>query len=104
MIVARSSALLMASIFIVFLSWFVYNLMSDGLAANMMRFESEPSQGWDYWRWYFIKHSLGGVFVAAAIILALAGLVMWGWISLVRDLTRQSDHRVRSRDRVSPWI
>jgi len=54
----------------------------------MMGFEQEPALGWNYWRWYNIKRSLWGILGIAGILLALAGLVAWGWVAFVRDVKR----------------
>jgi len=54
----------------------------------MVGFEQEPALGWNYWRWYYIKRSLWGILGSAGILLALAGLVAWGWVAFVRDVKR----------------
>jgi len=80
---------LAASLAIVILSFLAVSLVSDGLSAHMMSFEKEPVEGWNHWRWFFLKRSLPGILGTAAILLALAGLILWGWIAFIRALSRE---------------
>lgn len=87
-IIVRGGILLVATLVIVILSWIAFNMVTNGISDKLMGFEREPSQGWNYWWWFYFKRSLWGILGTASILLALAGLVVWGWIALVRDLRR----------------
>lgn len=86
MITVRVFTLMIASALVLLAMWAAYTFISDGLSAQMMGFEREPAQGWSYWRWYYLKRSMWGILGTAGILLALGGLVLWGWIALVRDV------------------
>jgi len=81
--------LLVASLTVIVLTWFVLDSISNGLSAKLMAFEREPSQGWGYWYWFFIKRNMWGILGTLAILLLLACLVVWGWVAFVRDVRRK---------------
>lgn len=88
-IILRSGILLLATLVVIALMWVVASMVSSGLSADMMGFEQEPSQGWNYWRWYYLKQSFWGILGSAGILLLLACLVAWGWVAFVRDIRRK---------------
>jgi hypothetical protein len=48
------------------------DVLDEGLMHTMTAaFESEPKEGWDYWRWKAIKEALPGWIMAGAIWLSL---------------------------------
>ena len=82
----RGIFLSIASLFVFTLVVLNFKIISDGLDAKLMGFEAEPSQGWNYWRWYFIKRSLGGILGSFGIIAVFGGVVLWGWFAWVKAL------------------
>lgn len=96
----RCCGLVVASLFVVFLGWLVLSIISDGLSAQLMTFEQEPAQGWNYWRWFFIKRNLGGILVAPGIVLVLGGVVVWRWIRFARDLASHRDRPNTGRSKL----
>lgn len=86
--IPRGVFLSVATLFVLLLAWLEFTLVSNGLDATLMGFESEPLQGYNYWRWFFIKRNLFGIAAPAGIIAILAGVVLWGWVAFVRDFAR----------------
>jgi hypothetical protein len=84
----RSGVLMVATLVIMILAWSDYCMIMNGLSTYMMGFEQEPAQGWNYWRWYFIKEHLSGILCGAAIIFVLFGLVLYGWVELFKNLKK----------------
>lgn len=80
----QGCGLLALSIFFLGLVVFVVGTVSDGLDAHLMKFEAEPVEGWDYWRWFYLKRNLGGIAVTAIALLVFGCLVAWGWVRLGR--------------------
>jgi hypothetical protein len=87
-IIARGGILLVATLVVLILSWIAFSMVTNGISDKLMGFEQEPAQGWNYWWWFYFKRSLWGILGTAAILLALAGLVAWGWVAFVRDVRR----------------
>ncbi len=88
-IIVRASILLGATLVVVILAWAAFSMVSSGLSNRLIaNFEKTPVEGYDYWRWIYFKENLPEHLVVAAILLALAGLVSWGWIAFVRDIRR----------------
>lgn len=85
----RAFALMFVTALVLILAWAVYTVIADGLSSQMMGFEKEPAQGWAYWRWFYLKRSMWGILGTAGILLALAGLVAWGWIAFIRDVRQK---------------
>lgn len=78
----QGCGLLALSILFLGLVMFVVVMVSDGLDAQLMKFEAEPVEGWNYWRWFYLKRSLGGITITAIVLVALGCLVAWGWVRL----------------------
>lgn len=74
---------------LVMLAWLDYHTIMNGLSSKMMGFEQEPAQGWNHWRWYFIKEDLNGILIGAAIIFALLGIVVYGWMDLLKSILKR---------------
>jgi hypothetical protein len=85
----RAFVLMIATALLFISAWTAYNLTDDGLSAQMMGFEREPSQGWAYWRWFYLRRSMWSILGTAGILLAFTVLVAWGWIALIRDVRRK---------------
>jgi hypothetical protein len=79
----------LGTVFWVLVSWGIYELVTNGLDANMMGFEQEPVEGYAYWRWYFIRDSLPGNLVVGGILLAFGIFLGWCWHTYLRSLKRQ---------------
>jgi hypothetical protein len=88
-LVVRLFVLILATVLLFISARIVYTLTADGLTDQMMGFEREPSQGWTYWRWFYLKRSIWSILGIAGILLAFAVLVAWSWIALVRDVRRK---------------
>lgn len=84
----RACILSVASIFVGLFLWLAFSTILNGLSADLMGFEQEPAQGWNYWRWFFIKRNLSGILGTVGIPTALGVLVVWRWIALARDIRR----------------
>ena len=84
----------LATVFWVLVSWGIYELVTNGLDANMMGFEQEPVEGYAYWRWYFIRESLPGNLVVGGILLAFGIFLGWCWLAFLCSLKR---HRSKTR-------
>jgi hypothetical protein len=87
-IILRGGILLAATLVVVILSWIAFSVVTNGISDKLIGFEREPAQGWNYWWWFHFKRNLWGILGTVAILLALAGLVAWGWLAFVRDLRR----------------
>ena len=85
-IIFHACVLMIATFVLVILAWFDYRTILNGLSSYMMGFEQEPAQGSNYWRWYFIKENMGGILCGAAILFALLGAVLYGWLKLLRSI------------------
>jgi len=70
------------------ISWFLYTVVRDGISDKLMTFESEPSQGWDYWRDQYRNAALRGWAVPMAI--AAMAFVALAW------LIRSTAHEIRA--------
>jgi hypothetical protein len=55
----------------------VIDVIDEGIMHEMTRFESEPKEGWDYWRWKAIREALPSWIVAGSIWLSAFGFVLW---------------------------
>lgn len=84
--VAWVPMLLLASVLLLVCTWFVVEMVRDGISARMMTFESEPQEGWDYWRWYYIKRTLFDNLTTWGVFAALWAFLCWGWIRLLKRL------------------
>jgi hypothetical protein len=88
-VIARGGILFVATLVVLILSWAAFSTVSSGLSNRLIAsFEKTPVEGYDYWRWIYFKEHLPEHLVVAAILLALAGLVAWGWVAFVRDVRR----------------
>ena len=85
-IIGHTCVLTVATLVLAILAWLDYCTILNGLSSQLMGFEQEPAEGWSYWRWYFIKENLGGILIGAAILLALFGVVLYGWFKLLRSI------------------
>lgn len=88
MLIARGVLLVFASVLVLGGIGASYQYIENGLSAQMMGFESEPAEGWAYWRWYFIKRSIWGIFGTIATLVIFSLSVLWGWLSFFRALKR----------------
>ena len=88
--ILQGFALQVATLVLMVLAWADYWAIMNSLSAFMLTFEQEPAQGWDYWRWYFIKQHLAGILPGVAIILTLFGFVLYGWFRYLRCLLKDS--------------
>ena len=94
-IILRGGILLVASLVVLILSWVAVSMVSSGISNRLIAaFEKTPVEGYDYWRWVYFKEHLFEHLVVATILLALAGLVAWGWVAFVRELKRS--HKLQS--------
>lgn len=84
MIVVRAAFLLLASILLAIITWLTVESIQNGISAHLTGFESEPQEGWDYWRWFFIKRNLTGILIALSTLVALWVFVGWGWLRLCK--------------------
>jgi hypothetical protein len=85
----RAFVLMIATMLLFISAWTAYNLTYDGISAQMMGFEREPSQGWAYWRWFYLRRSMWSILGTAGILFVFAALVAWGWIAFVREVLRK---------------
>ena len=85
-LLGRGCLLSIALLFVLLLMWLSYCAIDNGISADLMGFESEPAQGWSYWRWVFIKRRFGEIFSNIGILGMLFGVVLWRWIVYVRDI------------------
>jgi len=53
------------------------DVVDEGIMHEMTRFESEPKEGWDYWRGKVIREALPSWIVAGSIWLSVFGFVLW---------------------------
>jgi small-conductance mechanosensitive channel len=80
----QGCGLLVLSTFFLGLLVFIVGMVSDGLDAHLIKFEAEPVEGWNYWRWFYFKRNLGGITITAIVLAVIGCLVTWGWIRLVK--------------------
>ena len=62
------------------ISWFLYTIVRDGISAQMMTFESEPSQGWEYWHSKYRNEALRGWAVPILVAAIIIGTLVYGAI------------------------
>jgi hypothetical protein len=74
--------LALASALLIFVTWFAVTLVFDGINASMMRFESEPPEGWEYWRRREFNEALPGLVLLGSISIVLAILLGYCWTRL----------------------
>lgn len=55
----------------------VIDVIDEGIMHEMTRFESEPKEGWDYWRWKAIREALPSWIVVGGAWLSIFGFVLW---------------------------
>lgn len=63
-------------------------VIDEGLMHDMTIFESEPKEGWDYWRWKSIKEALPSWIVGGSIWLALFSVTLYYAYRNGRNLVR----------------
>lgn len=62
---------------LVVIAFVAIDIIDEGLTHSMTIFESEPKEGWDYWRWKAIKEALPSWIIAGAIWSALMGATLY---------------------------
>jgi multidrug efflux pump subunit AcrB len=65
-------------VLVVMIAWFFYTIVRDGISAQMMTFESEPSQGWEYWRSMYRNEALRGWAAPMVFTALVLGTLVWG--------------------------
>ena len=88
----RIVVLLTASAALLLITWFCVAMFRDGLSAKMMTFESEPIEGWNYWRWFFIKRSMPGSLIGVGTIAALWVWLGYGWVRIAMAARHLGKH------------
>ena len=53
------------------------DVIDEGLMHNLTTFESEPKEGWDYWRWKAIKEAMPSWIICGGIWLSLFGATLY---------------------------
>lgn len=73
-----------ATLFWIFISWGSYQLVLDGMAANMMRYEAISQERHDeIWR-QLVRDTLRANVGFASMMLAIAILLGFAWVSCLR--------------------
>jgi hypothetical protein len=87
-IIKRCAILLAASFATAVLFLVAYDSVFHMADQVLIGIESEPTLGWDHWRWFFVKQNIGRVISALVIPIVLAVVVIWKWIAFARDIVR----------------
>ncbi len=87
-IIMRGGMLLASSLVVWALSWICYTFALEGLSNRMMSFEVMPLEKYESLKRDYFKEMLWKSVGTASVLLTLAGLVLWGWISFLWDVTR----------------
>ena len=66
-------------------AWFVGGIISDGIDSKLMTFESEPKEGWDYWRSKYRAEAIKGWAIPAIIVTGVFG---WLAVAVCKSLMR----------------
>ncbi|MDA7519318.1 hypothetical protein N9972_01235 [bacterium] len=76
-------------------SLFCFSIVSEGIDAQLMTFESEPAQGWDYW---VLKHQKEAIKSWTIPMLLAAGtlflLLQLCWKTLRSIVAKVTSHQV----------
>ncbi len=59
------------------LAFFLTQMSFDGMDANLMRFESEPPEGMDYWRKEELKNAMPSLVTLWSATACIAAFVLW---------------------------
>jgi hypothetical protein len=89
----HAAALTFATLLLISATWFVVSVVKEGRRSFFWKFESEPAEGWDYWRQRQLHENMLGDIVFGLIVTALFILIGWGWYRFWRKLIkrRQTD-------------
>lgn len=52
-------------------------VIDEGLMHDMTIFESEPREGWDYWKWKSIREALPAWIICGSVWLAFMGATLF---------------------------
>lgn len=68
------------------ISWLACSVLLGSIDAQLMRFESVPKEGWDYWWWdAFYGHM--PIMILMSFVLGGPWLfLLWFWYLLIREL------------------
>ena len=64
-------------VMVMMIAWIFYTLARDGIDAQMLTFESEPSQGWHYWESTYRNEALRYNAVPIVITTFVIGTLVW---------------------------
>jgi|688.fasta_scaffold58110_4 hypothetical protein len=59
------------------LAFFLTQMALDGMDANLMRFESEPPEGMDYWHKEELQNAMPGLVTLWSATACIAAFVLW---------------------------
>ena len=81
---SKAVILTIATAVLIGITWVAIDFTMSGINAWLMRFESEPPEGWTYWRLQALKRSLPGNALVALVIIAIAFFISRAWYRLLR--------------------
>jgi hypothetical protein len=53
------------------------DIIDEGLMHKMTIFESEPKEGWDYWKWKAIKEALPSWIICGTAWITVTGFILY---------------------------
>jgi hypothetical protein len=65
------------TVLLIGLAFFLTQIAFDGMDANLMRFESEPVEGMDYWRKAELHEAMPGLVTLWSLTTCIAAFVIW---------------------------
>lgn len=80
--------LLLFSVVLVGATWFCTDLAFDFITDSLLRFESEPPEGFAYWEDKAFREQLPGLLGVWGIALAVGSYILWLWICWIKELGR----------------
>ena len=78
--------LLVLFLLVAVMTWFLYTVVSDGISAKMMTFESEPVEGYDYWRSNYRNAALKGWAIPMVIAALVLGYLAWRVVTTAKRI------------------
>lgn len=76
-------------IFLLLVFYVLFDVVREGFSSSLgSMFESEPREGWDYWRSKKIKEILPEWILSGSIAVLILGTVLWTMIRSVKRLMR----------------
>ena len=85
-------------LFLVAVAYVLYDVAREGFSSSLgSMFESEPKEGWDYWRNKKIKENLPEWILCGFLAFLILGGLFWSMMRSLRRLTLNLPNSVRTQ-------